>query len=120
MFSLAARFVLELVGVVLAGYAAWTIAAGSSLQPVAAICASALLIVAWALVAAPKARNPLAPRTRQLVGTGFLLLVAVALAWAGQSGAAAAFGVAVVLDQVALLVLEPDVTAIASRYDVGR
>jgi len=120
MLSLAARFLLELVGVVAAGYAAWGIAAGSPVQPVAAFGASLVLVVAWALVAAPKAHNALAPRTRQLAGTGFLLVVAAALALAGQPGAAVAFGVGVVVDQVLVLAHEPDAAAIAARYAPGR
>ncbi len=120
MLHLAARFLLELVGVAAAACAGWAIAAGSTFQPVVAIGAALILVTAWALVAAPKAHNPLAPRTRELIGTGFLLLVAGALAWAGQPGVAAAFAAAVVLNQVLLVAFEADAGAIAAHYAAGR
>ncbi len=120
MLHLATRFLLELIGVAAAAYAGWSLAAASTLQPVAAVGAASVLIAAWALIAAPKARNPLAPRTREVIGTGFLLLVAGALAWAGQPAAAAAFAAAVALNQVLLIALEPDASAIAAQFAAGR
>ncbi len=120
MLHLATRFLLELIGVAAAACAGWTLAAGSTLQPVAAVAAASVLIAAWALIAAPKARNPLAPRTRERIGTGFLLLVAGALAFADQPGAAAAFAAAVVFNQVLLIALEPDAGAIAAQFAAGR
>ena len=77
--ALTLRFVLEIGAV--AALAWWGIKVGTDDLSRAglAIFAAVLFIVVWALVVAPKARNPLSPMTRWLIGTGLLLLAVVAL-----------------------------------------
>ena len=114
MFILAIRFLLELVGV--AALTWWGIAvADGPLAAVLAVAAPLTLIVAWGLVAAPKARNPLSLRARQLAGSAMLLVVAAAVALAGQPAAAALFGAAIVVDQALLVLVNPDVAALVAR-----
>jgi hypothetical protein len=102
---LAIRFIVELLG--LAGLAYW--GAAASTDPVARIALSIgaplVLAVVWALIVAPKADNPLSLRARGLIGTAVLVLVAGALAAAGQPEWGIAFAVVVVVDQSLILVL---------------
>ena len=71
-----------------------------------AVGASGLLIVLWAIIVAPKARNPLAPRVRWLIGSGLLLVAAAALWSVGSPIAAALFAVLIVVDTIAILALD--------------
>ncbi len=100
------RFLLELAGV--AAVAIWGIRTGSddATRAILAMGASALLILVWAIVVAPKARNPLAPRVRWLIGSGLLLLAAAALWSVGSPVAAGLFAVLIVVDTVAILALD--------------
>jgi hypothetical protein len=104
--ALALRLALELAGV--AAVAWWGIQRGSdeANRAILAIGAATLLIVVWGLVVAPKARNPLAPRPRWLIGSALLLLSAVALWSAGSPTLALVFGCLVIMDSVVLLVLD--------------
>ena len=71
-----------------------------------AIGAAGSLIVIWGLVVAPKARNPLAPRVRWLIGSALLLVAAAALWVIGSTVAAVLFAVLIVVDTVILLALD--------------
>lgn len=107
MLTLATRFFLELAGVVALGYAAFELAAGTPLGLVVAVSASLAFVTVWAVVAAPKARNPLSPAVRSVIGTLMLLGVAASLAWAGLPAIALVFAAAVVINQVMLVALDP-------------
>jgi hypothetical protein len=97
------RFLLEVAGV--AALAWWGIKAGSDDLSRAglAIIAAGGLIVIWALVVAPKARNPLSPTTRWLIGTVLLMVAAVALWTVGPQELAILFAVLVAIDTAILL-----------------
>jgi hypothetical protein len=103
MPHLATRFALELVGLAAIGDAAFVAAAGGTAGLVAGVAAAVLFAIAWGRIAAPRADNRLAPRTRQLVGAGMLLAVAASLAWAGLPLPALAFAAAVGVNQVLLI-----------------
>ena len=102
--NLTFRFVLELAGLAAFGYAG----AIFSGNPAAGIVAPAAAVVVWALVAAPKARNPLSQAQRDVVGTGILLLAAFGLIAAGQASAGIVLGVTIVANAAILLALDPD------------
>lgn len=101
--ALVLRFLLEVAGV--AALAWWGIKAGSDDLSRAglAIIAAGGLIVIWALVVAPKARNPLSPTTRWLIGTVLLMVAAVALWTVGPQELAILFAVLVAIDTAILL-----------------
>jgi hypothetical protein len=106
MLTLAVRFVLELIGV--GAVVAWGLSFEESPWRVAlAIVAPLALIVIWRLVVAPRAVNPLGQRTRQLLGSVILLLAAGAVATTGTPLAAGLFAVAVIANQLLLLILNP-------------
>jgi len=104
--ALALRFLLEIAGV--AALAWWGIKVGSDdvSRILLAVVAGGGLIVVWALLVAPKARNPLSPLTRWLLGTVLLMLAAVALWSAGAQEAALVFGALVAVDTAVLLWLD--------------
>jgi Na+/melibiose symporter-like transporter len=101
--ALVLRFLLEVAGV--AALAWWGIKVGSDDLSRAglAIIAAGGLIVIWALVVAPKARNPLSPTTRWLIGTVLLMVAAVALWTVGPQELAILFAVLVAIDTAILL-----------------
>lgn len=101
--ALAGRFLLELAGV--AALAWWGIKVGTDdiSRAVLAVLAGGGLIVVWALVVAPKARNPLPPLTRWLIGTVLLMVAAVALWVVGPQELAILFAVLVAIDTAVLL-----------------
>lgn len=101
--NLTLRFVLELAGILAFGYAG-AVLSGS---PIVGILAVAAAVVVWALVAAPKARNPLSQAQRDVVGTAILLLGSVALVVAGQVLAGLVLGVAILANAAILLALGP-------------
>jgi len=103
ILALALRFLLELVGFVAVG----VVAATATGQPLAGIAASIAVIAVWAVVAAPKARNPLRQPQRDLVGTSILIVAAVGLVLVGLPLAGIVFGVAVVANAAHLVVLGP-------------
>lgn len=104
--ALALRFLLEVAGV--AALAWWGIRTGSDdvSRTLLAVVAAGGLIIVWALLVAPKARNPLSPLTRWLLGTVLLMLAAVALWTAGAPEAALVFGALVAVDTAVLLWLD--------------
>jgi hypothetical protein len=101
--TLATRFFLEL-----AGFAAFAIAATQLLGgPVAGAVVVVAVIVGWAVLVAPKARNPLTQAQRDDVGTAVLLLGAAALAAAGLPLAGVGLAALVILNAIALRVIGP-------------
>jgi hypothetical protein len=96
----ALRFILELAGVAALAIWGWTVGDGSPLRIVLAVGAPLLLIVAWAMLIAPRSRSPLDQRTRFVVGSGLLLVAAAALWVAGSTAVAAAFAILVVVNTV--------------------
>lgn len=122
MLLLAIRFLVEILGVVALGYVGATVPAATAWRLIVGIGAPAALIVVWALVVAPKADNPLPPRARELLGTGLLLLVAGALAAAGQPEWGIVFAAVVAADQALLLALNAGgiAAAIAPAAPEGR
>jgi hypothetical protein len=114
--NLALRFLLELAGIVALWVVGWGISTAAPVRLLAAFGLAGALVVAWALVVAPKASNPLPQGTRMLIGTGLLLLVAVVLAVAGQPVAAAVFAVVNVVNTGAVFALGgPEAVSIANR-----
>ncbi|HEX6945171.1 MAG TPA: YrdB family protein [Casimicrobiaceae bacterium] len=103
--NLGLRFALELIGVGAVAYWGWSTSESLPLRLVLAIGAAAILIVLWSLIVAPKAANPIPQSARMLIGTGLLLTAAAGLAVAGQPGAALAFAIVVIVNQVLLFVL---------------
>lgn len=104
--ALAGRFLLELAAV--AALVWWGIKVGTDdiSRLGLAVLAGGGLIVVWALVVAPKARNPLAPMTRWLIGTVLLMVAAVALWVVGPQELAILFAVLVAIDTAVLLWLD--------------
>jgi hypothetical protein len=100
---LAIAFLVEL-----AGFTAFGVAAGQVVGPIAGVVAAFGVIAVWALVVAPKARNPLTQPQRDRIGTAILLLASVALAVAGLPIAGTVLAVVVILEVVALRVIGPD------------
>ena len=94
----ALRFLLELAGIAALGIWGWTVGAGSLLQIVLAVGAPLLLIVAWAMLIAPRSRSPLDQPTRFVVGSGLLLVAAVAVGAAGAPAVAAVLAILIVLN----------------------
>src|SRR5262249_54408500 len=101
ILALALRFLLVLPGFVAFG----VVAATATRQPLAGIAASIAVIVVWAVVVAPKARNPLRQPQRDVIGTSILVLAAVGLVLVGLPLAGIAFGVAVVANAAHLAAL---------------
>jgi hypothetical protein len=102
--NLGLRLLLELAGVAALAYRGWRTGESFPLRLVRAIGGPLALVVAWSLVVAPGAANPIPQTARMLVGTALLLVAAGALAVAGQPQLAAVFAVLVVVNQVLLLV----------------
>ena len=101
--ALVLRFLLEVAGV--AALVWWGIKVGTDdiSRAGLAILAGIGFIVIWALIVAPKARNPLSPTTRWLIGTVLLMLAAVALWTVGPQEVAILFAVLVAIDTALLL-----------------
>lgn len=107
MIILAIRFAAELLGVAAAAVVGASVPLAHPAPPILGAASAVAFMVFWAVVAAPKARNRLAPRTRELVGTAALLLVAGLLAATGQPGVATAYAVMVVVDHALILARDP-------------
>ena len=101
--ALVLRFLLEVAGV--AALVWWGIKVGTDdiSRAGLAILAGVGFIIIWALIVAPKARNPLSPTTRWLIGTVLLMLAAVALWTVGPQELAILFAVLVAIDTALLL-----------------
>jgi Protein of unknown function (DUF2568) len=118
--NLGIRLLVELAGVVAA--AAWGLHA--SPDPLVGVLlaagAAAALIVTWALIVAPNARNRIPQSRRDLIGTGLLLVAASALAVAGQPALALVFAAVVVLNQGLLIVFQADARVVLATGRAGR
>lgn len=104
--ALAVRVLLELAGV--AALVWWGIKVGTDdiSRAGLALLAGGGLVLVWALVVAPKARNPLSPMTRWLIGTVLLMVAAVALWVVGPQELAILFAILVAIDTAVLLWLD--------------
>ena len=107
ILNLTLRFLLELAGI--AAFGIWGLSATGDprLNLVVAVIAVAAVIGVWALVVAPKARNGLSQSQKDVIGTGILVLGAVALIAAGQPVAGVALGALVLANAAMLAVLGP-------------
>jgi hypothetical protein len=103
--NLALRFLLELAGIVALWFVGWGVSDSLPVRLVAAFGLAGALVVAWALVVAPKASNRIPQGTRMLIGTGLLLAVAGLLALSGQVVAAAVLAVLNVVNTGAVFAL---------------
>ena len=109
--NLALRFLAELAGIAAVAYAGFQLAAPMPLPAVAGIGAALAFIVALWLVVAPNTANGLSQAQKDLIGTGFLLIAAAALAIAGQPSLAIGFAAIVVANAVLLFVFGQDARA---------
>jgi hypothetical protein len=107
MVNLGVRFLSEVGGVVCLAW--WGAQASTSLSArvLLAILTPGILVFVWARFIAPGADSPLPMTTRMVIGTGLLLLSALALAASGHPKLAALFG-AVIAVNAALMVAFPD------------
>jgi len=106
--NLALRFIVELIGVGALGYAAYQAPLDGITRIAVTVAAPLALVVAWAIVVAPKARNALTQPQRDAIGTGLLVLVAAALVGAGQPTAGLVFGAVVVVNWLLGVILGQD------------
>jgi hypothetical protein len=102
--NLGLRFLLELGGVAALAYWGWRTGDTLPFRLVLAIGVPLALVIAWTLIVAPGADNPLPQTARMLVGTALLLVAAGALVAAGQPQLAVIFALLIVVNQVLLLV----------------
>lgn len=104
--ALALRFLLEIAAVLALAW--WGIRTGGDdvSRTLLAVVAAGGLIIVWGLLVAPKARNPLSPMTRWLLGTVLLMLAAVALWTAGAPDFALVFAALVAIDTAIILWLD--------------
>lgn len=103
--NLTLRFLLELCGIAALAAWGWSVSDVLPVRLAAALLAPALLIAAWAVVVAPKARNAVPQATRMLIGTVLLLVCAGLLALAGQALLGALFAVVNLVNTGLLLAL---------------
>lgn len=104
-FSLAVRFLLEVVAIASLAYWGYKLPSSTPVKVALAVAAPLTLIVVWALVVAPGADNPLAPTIRMLIGSLLLLLSAAALAAAGLARVAIIVAIVIVLNTIMMLLL---------------
>ena len=112
--NLVLRFAVELIGVGALAYWGCQASPDDPGRIALAIGAPLALVVVWALVVAPKARNALNQTQRDAIGTGLLVLAAPALVAANQGTAALVFGTVVVLNW-GLMLLSGEEAAAAIR-----
>jgi hypothetical protein len=109
--NLGLRFLLEVAGYLLAGYAAYVRTAGLP-EPVRwtfAVGTTVAVIVIWALTVAPRRQNGLSQGQKDIIGTVMLLVVAAAVALSGQPVFALEYAVVLVVNAVLLRVSGDDV-----------
>jgi Protein of unknown function (DUF2568) len=104
ILNLGLRFLVEVAGVAALGY--WGVNASSApvTQTALGLGAPLGLIVAWALVVAPKATNGIAPAHRLVIGSALLLVAAAALGLAGRPGAATGLALLILANTALMLV----------------
>ncbi len=103
--NLALRFLLELVGIAALAYWGYTAVESAPLQIALAVIGPAVLISVWGRVVAPRAQNQIGQALRVRIGSGILLVAALALGLAGQPTLALAFAALVVINDLLLLIL---------------
>jgi hypothetical protein len=105
--NLGLRFLLEISAVM--SVSVWGFGVGRSrfASLLLGIGTPVVLIAVWAQVVAPGADNPISPTARMLIGTAVLLASAAALGATGRVGLAVAFAGLIVVNTVALLLLDP-------------
>jgi hypothetical protein len=103
--NLALRFLLELFGIAALAAWGWSVSDAVPVRLAGAVIAPAILVVAWALVVAPKAHNAIPQTARMLAGTVLLLACAGLLAAAGHPVPAVAFAAVNVANTALLLAL---------------
>lgn len=103
--NLAIRFFLELAGVAAAAFWGFHLGDTATVHWLAGVAAPVLVVVVWARVMAPNARNSLGRGTRIVLGTGLLLLTAAGLGLAGQPSVAVLLGAAILLNAALMGVL---------------
>lgn len=111
LVNLGLRFLLEVAGYLLAGYAAYIRTAGLP-EPARwtfAVGTTVAVIVIWALTVAPRRQNGLSQGQKDIIGTVMLLVVAAAVALSGQPVFALAYAVLLVLNTGLLRLLGNDV-----------
>jgi hypothetical protein len=96
------RFALEIAGLAALAVWGWSVT-DSPARWVLAIGAPLVLVLIWARWIAPNSNSPLAPNTRTVVGSGLLLVAAVALWAAGDATAAWVFAGLNVLNTAMIL-----------------
>jgi hypothetical protein len=106
--NLTIRFVTELAGIAAVGYAGFQVAGPMPVRVIAGVGAALALIITWALVVAPNTVNGLTQPQKDLIGTGLLLLAAVALGAAGQLRLAIVFAIVVIANTTLLFVFGQD------------
>jgi hypothetical protein len=103
--NLALRFLLELAGVASVGWWGYQLSADGALRIALAVAAPVVFVLAWWLVVAPRAVNPIPQPTRVVIGTGLLLMGAAALWSAGQPLLAGIFAALVLVNAALMPVL---------------
>jgi Protein of unknown function (DUF2568) len=103
--NLAARFLLELVGIGAVGYWGYQAVDGMPARIGLAAGGVVALVAVWALVSAPKATNAIGQDVRIIIGSGVLLLAAGALAAAGHPTLAQVLAGAIIINTVLLFAL---------------
>jgi hypothetical protein len=106
--NLALRFITELAGIVALGYVGFQISDSTTIRVIATVGFPLLVILGWAVVAAPNAANGLSQAQKDVIGTLLLLLAALALGLAGQARLAIALGVVVLANTTLLFALGDD------------
>jgi hypothetical protein len=115
---MAARFLAEVAAVAALAWLGTTLPGETAGRIALGVGAPLALVVTWALVVAPKARNPLPALVRELAGTTLLLVVAGLLVAAGRPEWGIALAAVVILGQV--LVLARGATGPAYAAQAGR
>lgn len=100
--NLALRFFLELAGLAAAARVGFQLVDGTG-RWVVVVAAPAAIAVFWALVVAPHAANGFSAATRELIGSGVLLLAAGALALVGHPRLALVFAGLIVANTAGLV-----------------
>ena len=100
--NLAARFVIELCAVGLVSYWGFRAFAGPVASVTVGVAAPLVLVVAWGLLASPRAPVSLSPTTKMVVQMVLLLVPALGLLHLGRPVLSGAFA-AVVVANAALL-----------------
>jgi Protein of unknown function (DUF2568) len=98
-----ARFLAEVAAVAALAWLGATLPDETAGRIALGAAAPLALVVTWALVVAPKARNPLPPLARELIGTSLLVGVAGLLVAAGRPEWGIALAAVVIVGQVLVL-----------------